>query len=79
MTCRELAEILLDYLDGELDEVRCTTIRSHLDACPHCVHFVQTYQLTIQVSRRLPAAPLPADLIERLRRALHDEANSTQS
>jgi len=79
MTCRELAEILLDYLDGQLDEVRCTTIRSHLDACPHCVHFVQTYQITIQVSRRLPPAPLPAQLLERLQRALEGEANSPNS
>jgi len=73
MTCRELAEILLDYLDGELDQEYCATIRSHLEVCQHCVHFVQTYQMTIEVSRRLPAAPLPAELLERLQRAIADE------
>ena len=72
MTCHELADILLDYLAGELAQEQAATIRSHLDACPHCVHFVQTYQITIQVSRQLPTAPLPAELLERLQRALEE-------
>lgn len=73
MTCRELADALIDYLAGELADEHCLTIRSHLEACPHCVYFVQTYQLTIQISRQLPAAPLPAELLERLQRACDDE------
>ena len=73
MTCQELADLLLDFLAEELAQEHCAAVRSHLDACPHCVHFVQTYQLTIQISRRLPAAPLPADLLERLRRKLNQE------
>ncbi len=73
MTCRELADILSDYLAGELAQEHCATIRSHLDACPHCVHFVETYQITIQVSRQLPTAPLPAELLERLQRSLEED------
>ena len=73
MTCQELADFLCDFVAGELAQEHCARIRSHLDACPHCVHFVETYQITIQVSRRLPAAPLPAELLERLQRALDKE------
>ena len=72
MTCQELADLLLEYLAGELAEENCATIRGHLHACPHCVHFVQTYQLTTEVSRRLPAAPLPEQLLQRLQQALEE-------
>lgn len=76
MTCRELADCLLEYLAGELDGELCATLRGHLDACPHCVHFVATYQITIAVSRRLPGAPLPTQLLERLQEAVDDDVNS---
>lgn len=72
MTCRELADILHDYLAQELADEQRARIQSHLDACPECVHFVQTYQLTIQVSRQLPPAPLPAEVLQRLQRAVAD-------
>jgi anti-sigma factor RsiW len=74
MTCRELAELLADYLADELAEESRVTMRSHLEACPHCVHFVETYQLTIQISRRLPAAAPPEALLTRLQRLLENES-----
>lgn len=69
MTCRELAELLCDFVGDELSEELCATLRAHLDCCPECVHFVETYRLTIQITRRLPPAPPPESLLERLRRA----------
>ena len=76
MTCQELSDILFEFLNDELDPSQSATIHSHLEACPHCVHFVATYQITIEVSRRLPVAPLPPELVERLQRALADETSS---
>ena len=73
MTCQELAEILIDYVAGELAQERSDSLRDHLAACPHCVHFVESYQITIQLTRRLPAAPLPAELIERMQRAIEEK------
>ena len=70
MTCRDLAELLCDYVGGELSDDLCCTIRTHLDCCVECVHFVETYRLTIQISRRLPAAEPPTALLEKLRQAL---------
>ena len=72
MTCRELTELLLDYVGGDLSEEMCTTIRSHLAACEHCVHFVETYRVTIQISRTLPASVPPESILERLRKSLED-------
>jgi anti-sigma factor RsiW len=70
ITCRELAEILLDYCAGELPPEQSDVIRQHLCQCPPCVAYVETYQLTIKLTRQLPPAPVPPQLLERLRAAL---------
>jgi len=73
MTCRELSDILCDYVAGELTEEYCVSIRHHLEICPECLHFVETYQLTIQITRRLPPAPCPEHVIERVRKLLDEQ------
>jgi anti-sigma factor RsiW len=72
MTCRELAEALADFVGGELTEEQIREFCEHMDCCPPCVHYVRQYELTIQISRRLPAEPLPPRLVERLRAAMND-------
>jgi anti-sigma factor RsiW len=70
MTCREMIELLLEYCSGELESALCQQIREHLEICPPCVTYLETYQITIRVSRQLPAAPLPPQLAQRLQAAL---------
>jgi anti-sigma factor RsiW len=73
MTCRELALLLFDHIAGELAAEQDAALRGHLDECPECVHFVATYRITIEVSRRLPCAPVPEHVLEKVRRALEEE------
>jgi hypothetical protein len=73
MTCREFADALLDFLNGELPSERCGGIQEHLGCCPPCVVLVQTYCLTITLTRHLPCKPLPPDLERRLREAVARE------
>jgi anti-sigma factor RsiW len=70
MTCRQLAETLLEYLCGDLPPEQCDHIRRHLCECPPCAVYLETYELTIKLSRQLPAAPVPPQLLERVRAAL---------
>jgi anti-sigma factor RsiW len=72
MTCHHLAELLIDYVAGELPPEQCDHIRKHLCECPPCVAYLQTYELTIKLSRQLPPVPLPPKLVDRLRTALAD-------
>jgi anti-sigma factor RsiW len=52
MTCRELADFLMDYLNEDLpDDVRAAFHR-HLALCPNCVAYVKTYRTTIELGRR---------------------------
>jgi anti-sigma factor RsiW len=52
MTCRELADFLMDYVNEDLpSEVRQSFDR-HLTLCPNCVAYVRTYRTTIELGRR---------------------------
>jgi hypothetical protein len=77
ISCRELLELLLDYLAEELPETHCDEIRQHLCACRRCEVFVQTYQITIHLTRKLPCKPLPPDVAERLRAKLQEGEGTT--
>ncbi len=72
MTCREMIELLLEYCSGELESEQCRQIREHLEMCPPCVTYLETYQITMRVSRQLPPQPLPPQLAQRLERALKE-------
>jgi hypothetical protein len=70
MTCRELAELLFEYTQGELDPALCEHISRHLSDCPPCLAYMESYRITIQLTRRLPPAPMPPELAQRLEGAL---------
>ena len=70
ITCRELTELLIDFLSGDLPPEHKTRIQKHLDCCPPCVTYLETYQVTIRISRQLPCQPMPPQLVQRLREAL---------
>lgn len=70
MNCRELAELLLDFLDGELTEEFRARVCHHLAECPPCVIYMETYQITVTLSRQLSTPPLPEALAQRLQTLL---------
>ena len=73
VNCRQLTELLIDFVSGELaDELR-VHIEEHLHACPPCVIYVETYRLTIQMTRKLPPVPMPPQLMERLKRVVETQ------
>jgi anti-sigma factor RsiW len=70
MTCREVLDFVMAYLDGELPlEVRAEFDR-HLAACPPCIDYLQSYRRTLELARQsLPSSaeeavpPIPDDLV----------------
>ena len=70
MKCRELADLLVDYVAGELEPNLAEHIKEHLCLCPPCVRFVETYEVTIKITRRLPMVAMPTQMLDRLREAL---------
>jgi len=52
MTCRELADFIVDYLAGQLPGEVKSAFEKHLSVCPNCVSYLATYKSTIELSRR---------------------------
>jgi anti-sigma factor RsiW len=67
--CPECIELLADYIDGSLPKDQTALLEWHLDGCPPCVAFVNTYRGTVDAARRLrehPETKLPAELRQKL-------------
>jgi anti-sigma factor RsiW len=73
VNCRDLAELLIDYIAGELPPDQAEHIRQHLEFCSPCVYYIETYQLTIKLTRKLPPVAPPAALLARLRAAVEQD------
>jgi anti-sigma factor RsiW len=72
ITCRGLAELLMDFVSDQLSPERHRSIEQHLDRCSQCLAYVESYRILLAVSRRLPAAPLPPQLEQRLQTILRE-------
>ena len=73
MTCQEFVEFLMDYLDATLPAVQLRTFREHMDECPGCESYLDTYRETVRLGKaacRDPEGPVPEDAPERLVRAI---------
>ena len=70
ISCRYLAELLLRFVDRELPAEHCELIQSHLAGCLNCAAYADSYRQIIRLARWLPPAPLPAELVRGLHRAI---------
>ena len=51
MTCRELTDFLLDYVEGDLAVGERASFDAHLAECPDCVTYLRTYVQTIRLGK----------------------------
>jgi anti-sigma factor RsiW len=65
--CRQIAELLTDYVEGRLPSATRELIDWHIDGCGPCVAFVNTFRSTVKAVRALPdPPPVPPELKQRL-------------
>ncbi len=73
MTCCQLIdEFLMLYLDGELPPDQRRAFDEHLCTCPECVAYIETYRVTVRVTRVCcceapddgPCPPAPDRLVQ---------------
>lgn len=81
MTCRELIEFLMDYASGELlPEVKAEFER-HLERCPPCIAYLDTYMKTRELARdacKEPDEPADQQVPEELIRAILAAKNAVR-
>jgi anti-sigma factor RsiW len=69
--CRQIAELLGEYVEGTLPQATRELIDWHIEGCPPCVAFVNTYRGTVKATRQLPdPVDIPPELRARLLKVL---------
>ena len=52
LTCRQLIEFLLAYVEDELEAGQREVFDRHLGACPPCRHYLDSYRATVALGRQ---------------------------
>lgn len=66
LTCQEQVELLADYLDGALLPETASALERHLEDCPSCLAFINTYKATNAWVREIASEEMPEELKTRL-------------
>lgn len=53
MTCRELVELVTDYIEGELATSDRERFETHLGECDPCTAYVEQIRIVVDISGRL--------------------------
>ena len=70
VTCRELVELVSDYLEGALDAGDRAAFERHLGACDGCDAYLEQMRTTIALTGRLREDDLDPAVRDRLLTAL---------
>jgi anti-sigma factor RsiW len=71
-TCREVIDLLADYLESNLAPETVEGIDRHLAQCWECVAYVNTYQRTRDLTGQVARVEMPEAVRGRLRQLLLD-------
>ncbi len=83
LVCRQVVELVTDYLEGALSPAQQRRFEAHLAGCPHCTEYLAQMRATISLSGMLTPDDLTpqmrAEFIEVYRRWQADESQRDES
>ncbi len=67
LVCKEVVELVTDYLEGTMSRRDRARFESHLAGCPHCTRYLEQMRRTLDVLGRIePEDVAPAAMDELL-------------
>lgn len=69
-TCPDIARLLSQYLEGEIDASTCERMEQHVQRCPACGGICQSLRKVLGACRAYGTAPVPREVKRALRGAL---------
>jgi anti-sigma factor RsiW len=69
ITCREIVELVTDYVEGVLGPDAREAVELHLNLCDGCSDYLQQLRVAIALTGELPADALSPEVEEELCRA----------
>lgn len=67
LTCKELVELVTDYIEESLPAGERRRFDAHLSTCPFCRIYLDQMRQTIQTLGRLPEETVSSDAVDALR------------
>jgi anti-sigma factor RsiW len=78
LTCKDFLNELSDYLEDSGDAELRAKLEQHITECPNCWVIADTTRRTIQIYKGMDPYPMPADVEDRLMRALEKKMAAKQ-
>ena len=76
MVCKEVTDILCDYMDNTLEAKVKSELDEHFKDCPPCVAFFNTYKKSTHICQNvLNDVPIPDELTGRIKSFLLKKIN----
>ena len=72
LVCRELVELVTDYLEGRLSAADRSRFEQHLDECDGCTAYVEQMRKTIEALGHIPEESLSPEAERELLAAFRD-------
>ena len=72
VTCRQVVELVSDYLERALPPDEAALVEQHLNFCDGCVVYVDQMRATVRTVGRIREEDLPAETRETLLAAFRD-------
>ena len=66
MTCKELTELITDYLEGRLSIWDRMMFQMHVGMCRHCREYLRQMKTTVRTVGALPAEAPPPEVTDAL-------------
>ncbi|MDA2933495.1 anti-sigma factor [Acidobacteria bacterium AH-259-D05] len=73
--CKECFDLLMDYLEENLDPESHKRLDEHFAACPSCLNFLESYRTCSEMAQQLrdQLVEIPQELESRLKTFLREE------
>jgi anti-sigma factor RsiW len=62
LACRQVVELVTDYLEGTLPRAQRRRLEAHLAGCPHCSEYLEQMRATIRLTGRIASSDVTAEM-----------------
>jgi predicted anti-sigma-YlaC factor YlaD len=66
LTCRQVNQLVTDYLEGDLSFAESLKFQFHIGTCRHCRRYLRQMKRTVRTLGRLPPIDVPSDVMSQL-------------
>jgi anti-sigma factor RsiW len=66
MSCKELVELVTDYLEGRLPDATRQQLEEHLKLCDGCTAYIEQMRVTLRALGTIPEETIPVQARQEL-------------